>query len=531
MVATEQSFNTTIAAEVARRRTFAIISHPDAGKSTLTEKLLLYSGAVAEAGTVRARRGERAVRSDWMALERERGISISSTALRFARDDYLLNLLDTPGHRDFSEDTYRVLSAVDSAVMLLDAAKGLEDQTLRLFEVARRRRIPIVTFINKLDRPGLAPLELLDLIESRLSLRCVPISWPVYRHGALEGIVDRRNRMFIRFARSPHGATIAPEQALPLASITGTPEGEWSVAAEELELLDAVAPLPPADSEWGSEETAVFFGSALQNFGVRLLLDALPDLAPAPQPRHDREGRTRELAAPFSGFVFKVQANMDPRHRDRIAFVRVCSGRFEAGARAVNARTGRTISLNYAHQLFGDERQTVGEAFPGDVVALVNAADVRIGDTLFEDEPVEFPPLPTFAPERFTLARNRDSSRYKQFHNGLRQLEQEGVVQVLRHPHYGEQTPILAGVGEMQFEVAAYRLEHEFGAPVELTPASYALARRTDQAGARTLRDIHSADVAVRSDGTLLALFDSEFRLRHVERDHPGLMLDTILAV
>jgi peptide chain release factor 3 len=531
MLGAQQPSKGAIAAEIARRRTFAIISHPDAGKSTLTEKLLLYGGAVSEAGAVRSRRGQRNVRSDWMALEQQRGISITSTVLRFEHRDHVLNLLDTPGHRDFSEDTYRVISAVDAAVMLLDAAKGLEEQTLRLFEIARRRGIPILTFVNKLDRPGRAPLELLDEIESRLALRCIPVNWPVGQNGVVDGIVDRRERTFIRFGRTTHGATVAPERALPLSELATSLNGDWRAAAEELELLDAVAPLPTSGVAHGRDETPVFFGSALQNLGVRLLLDALLTFAPPPSPRLDRDGNARPLEAPFSGFVFKVQANMDPRHRDRIAFVRICSGRFEPGARVVNARTGRPITLSYAHQLFGVDRQSLDEAFPGDIVAIVNAADVLIGDTLFQGERVEFPPLPTFAPERFVLARNRDSSRYKQFRNGLAQLDQEGVVQVLRHPHYGEQNPVLAGVGEMQFDVAAYRLEHEFGAPVELSPAPYALARRTDTQGARTLGGIRGAEVAVRSDGTLLALFDSEFRLRHVERDHPELTLDPILAV
>jgi peptide chain release factor 3 len=324
---------------------------------------------------------------------------------------------------------------------------------------------------------------------------------------------------------------VASEQALPLAELTTSLDGDWRAAAEELELLDAVAPLPEHGVTHGSDETPVFFGSALQNFGVRLLLDALLAFAPPPSPRLDRSGTERPLETPFSGFVFKVQTNMNPRHRDRIAFIRICSGRFEPGSRVVNARTGRAVTLSYAHQLFGVERQSLDEAFPGDIVAIVNAADVRIGDTLFQGERVEYPPLPTFAPERFALARNRDSSRYKQFRTGLAQLDQEGVVQVLRHPHYGEQNPVLAGVGEMQFDVAAYRLEREFGAPVELSPAPYTLARRTDTEGARTLGGIRGADVAVRSDGTLLALFDSELRLRHVERDHPEVTLDPILAV
>jgi peptide chain release factor 3 len=517
--------------EAARRRTFAIISHPDAGKTTLTEKLLLYGGAIAEAGAVDRRRGRRAAASDWMELERARGISISSTVLRFEHAGTVLNLVDTPGHRDFSEDTYRVLAAADSAVILLDAAKGIEPQTLKLFEVARARRLPLITFVNKLDRPSLEPLALLDEIERTLGLRATPLTWPVGVHGDFEGVVDRRRGSFVRYERNPGGATVAREEVVDTTRIAGPSAERWRTAEEELALIAAVgADLDPGAYLTGAD-TPVFFGSALSNFGVGRLLEAIVELAPAPAARASAEGDVRRLDDPFSAFVFKVQANMDPRHRDRIAFLRVCSGRFEAGMRATNARTGRPLTLSYAHELFGRDRQALDEAYPGDIVGLVNASGLQIGDSVYADERVRFPRPATLAPERFAYARNRDSARYKQFRRGLTQLEQEGVVQVLRFPERGDQLPLLAGVGEMQFEVARYRLEHELGAPADLTPAEYRVARRTDEAGERALSGLRGVAVAHRADGTRLALFETEFHLRQARERVPELTLAPLLEV
>jgi peptide chain release factor 3 len=529
--AADAALGDAVGREAARRRTFAIISHPDAGKTTLTEKLLLYGGAIAEAGAVHGRRGRRAAASDWMELERARGISVSSTVLRFEHAGCVLNLLDTPGHRDFSEDTYRVLAAADAAVILLDAAKGIEPQTLKLFEVARARGLPLVTFVNKLDRPSLEPLALLDEIERTLGLRPTPLTWPVGIHGDLEGIVDRRHGTFVRFHRSPGGASTAEEEVVDVERLSGASAERWRTADEELALVNAVgADLDPERFLAGTD-TPVFFGSALSNFGVRHLLEALVELAPAPSARTSTDGSRREVDSPFSAFVFKVQANMDPRHRDRIAFLRVCSGRFETGTKVMNARTGRLLALSYAHELFGRERQTLVEAYPGDVVGIVNAADLQIGDTVYLDEPVAYPRPATLAPERFAYARNRDSGRYKQFRRGLTQLEQEGVVQVLRFPASGDQLPLLAGVGEMQFEVARYRLEHEFGAPADFTTAQYKLARRTDEDGELRLRSARGVAVAHRADGTRLALFETEFHLRKVRERAPELTLHPLLEV
>jgi peptide chain release factor 3 len=516
-------------AEAARRRTFAIISHPDAGKTTLTEKLLLYGGALGrEAGAVKARGDRRSATSDWMELEQQRGISITSTVLQFPYRDRVVNLLDTPGHRDFSEDTYRVLTACDAAVMVLDAAKGIEPQTLKLFEVCRARGLPLITFVNKWDRPGLSPLELIDDIESHLSLMCTPVTWPVGIAGDFRGVVDRRDGRFTRFTRTARGATAAEEEVLDQEAAAASEGDAWSAAADELELLEGTE----HDRELflGGETTPMFFGSAITNFGVRLLLDAIVDEVPPPAPRDDSAGTSRPLDASFSGFVFKVQANMDRAHRDRIAFLRVCSGRFERGMVVTHGRTGKPFATKYAHSVFGQERETLEEAFPGDVVGLVNATDVRVGDSLYVGEPVEFPPIPSFAPEHFAITRTTDVSRSKQFRSGVQQLDEEGVVQVLRDPDFGDQAPVLAAVGSLQFEVAKHRLENEFGAPVELTPTRYRVARRTDAASRATLRAMQGVDVLERSDGTLLALFESVYWLDRLEGEHPELTLERLIA-
>ena len=516
--------------EAARRRTFAIISHPDAGKTTLTEKFLLYGGALQSAGAVKARGERRRVTSDWMEMEQKRGISITSTVLQFPYRDTVMNLLDTPGHRDFSEDTYRVLAAADAAVMVLDAAKGIEPQTLKLFEVCRERNLPLLTFINKWDRPGRDPLELLDQIESQLSIVPTPVTWPVGIPGDFRGVVDRASDRYIRFTRTARGATEAGEEERSFAEAAAEEGAAWEAAQDELSLLDEVGAHADPERFRKGEVTPVFFGSALTNFGVRLLLDAVVDLAPAPTPRDDVAGMPRPLDAPFSAFVFKVAANMDPSHRDRIAFVRVCSGHFERGMVVTHGPTGKPFATKYAHSVFGQERDTIEDAWPGDVVGLVNATDVKVGDALWADVPVEFPRLPEFAPEHFVVARAKDSGRFKQFRRGIAQLDEEGVVQVLRDQDLGDQAPILAAVGPMQFEVASHRLEHEFGAPAELSPTTWRIARRTDEASTEQLRSMQGVAVYQRADGTRYALFESPYWLARVEGDHPELALDRLVA-
>jgi peptide chain release factor 3 len=465
-----------------------------------------------------------------MEMEQQRGISITSTVLQFPYRDRVLNLLDTPGHRDFSEDTYRVLAAADTAIMVLDASAGIEPQTLKLFEVCRERRIPLLTFINKWDRPGKDPLELTDEIETTLELATMPISWPVGIAGDFRGLIDRRSGDYVKFTRSARGATEAGEEVLDPAKAEEVEGDSYTTAVEQIELLEAVGSDFDQELFEAAEATPVFFGSALTNYGVRLLLDAVADLAPSPKPRPDAEGEPRPLEAPFSGFAFKVQANMDPSHRDRIAFVRVCSGRFERGMVVTHGRTGKPFSTKYAHSVFGQERDTLEEAFPGDVIGLVNATEVRVGDTLFLEQPVEFPGIPAFAPELFAIARPKDVGRFKQFRKGIAQLDEEGVVQVLRDRDLGDQEPMLAAVGQMQFEVASARLADEFGSPAEISMTRYSIARVTDEETMANLRGMSGVRVLERSDGTLLALFESVYWLQRIESDHPDWVLEPRVA-
>ncbi len=520
--------------EAARRRTFAIISHPDAGKTTLTEKFLLYAGAVQRAGAVKARDGRRSATSDWMELERQRGISISSTVLQFPYRDHMINLLDTPGHRDFSEDTYRVLAGVDAVVMVLDTAKGIEAQTLKLFEVCRARRLPVLTFLNKYDRPGREPLELLDEIEAQIGLRPTPVTWPVGYAGDLRGVVDRRTGDYIRFTRTDRGASLAPEALVP-ADVAAAEEGAaWVAAQDELGLLDAVGADLDLESFLAGDSTPLFVGSALTNFGVRMILDAIVDLAPSPSPRIDVKDEPRPLDAAFSAFVFKVQANMDPSHRDRLAFARICSGRFARGMTVECDRTGRELTTKYATTAFGADRETVEEAYPGDVVGLVNATGLNLGDTIYaagpDRVPVTFPPIPRFSPEVFATARPLDTGRAKQFRRGLEQLDEEGVVQVLRDPDLGDASTILAAVGQLQFDVFGHRLASEFNAPAEILNAGYQAIRRTDPQSAPRLREIGGIRILHRSDGALVALFENRYRLARLEADEPELMLEPLVA-
>jgi peptide chain release factor 3 len=518
--------------EAGRRRTFAVISHPDAGKSTLTEALALHAAAINTAGAVHGKAGRRGVTSDWMAMEKDRGISITSAVLKFDYDGHVLNLLDTPGHADFSEDTYRVLEAVDCAIMLLDSAKGLEPQTLKLFDVCRSRHVPVVTFVNKWDRPGREPLELLDEIEQRIGLRPTPVNWPVGIAGDFRGLIERATGEYTAYTRQPGGAQKAleevfkdPEEARKRAGAA------FDAAEEEIALLTEIGADVDMPSFLAGESTPVLFGAALPNFGVRRLLDAMCDLAPAPKPRADVEGEQRPVESPFSGLVFKVQANMDPAHRDRVAFVRVCSGRFERGMVLTHAATRRPFATKYAQAMFGQERETLETAFPGDVIGLVNAAALRPGDTLYADQPVSYPPIPSFAPEHFAVVRCKDAGKYKQFRRGIDQLDTEGVVQVLSSDLRGDQAPVLAAVGPLQFDVVMHRLEHEFGAKSELSHLNYELARLTDEAGPEALKGARGAEVLTRRlDGALLALFADKWRLNAIKRDNPSLRLDPLLA-
>src|SRR5271165_693375 len=521
-----------VLAEAGRRRAFAVISHPDAGKSTLTEALALHASAITQAGAVHGKAGRRGVTSDWMAMERARGISITSAALRFDYRGTVLNLLDTPGHADFSEDTYRVLSAVDCAIMLLDSAKGLEPQTLKLFDVCRSRAIPVITFVNKWDRPGREPLELLDEIEQRIGLRPAPVNWPVGVAGDFRGLIERATGDYVTFTRTPGGAGRALETVLDAAAGAARDGDVFAAAQEELALLEEIyGSRLDEESFLAGVSSPVLFGAALPNFGVRRLLDAVTSFAPPPAPRDDVKGSPRPVDAPFSGLVFKVQANMDPAHRDRVAFVRVASGRFERGMVLTHAATGRPFATKYAQAMFGQERETVETAYPGDVIGLVNAGALRPGDTLYADVPVSFPPIPSFAPEHFGVVRCKDAGKYKQFRRGIDQLDTEGVVQVLSSDLRGDQAPVLAAVGPLQFDVVLHRLEHEFGARSGLDHLDYSMARLTDAAGAAALAGQRGAEVLTRRlDGALLALFADKWRLNAIKRDNPSMLLEPLLA-
>ena len=469
-----------IAQEIQRRRTFAIISHPDAGKTTLTEKLLLYGGAVQLAGSVTARKNQRATTSDWMELERKRGISISSTVLQFDYDGYRINLLDTPGHKDFSEDTYRVLTAVDAVVMVIDAGKGIEAQTLKLFEVCKQRGVPIFTFMNKCDRPMKDPLSLLDELERVLGIGAFPVNWPIGNGFEFQGVYDRHARQFHLFERTVGGKHRAPVEVGGLDDPIireRLDEETFRKVSEELEVLEGAGETFDEAEVLAGKTTPVFFGSGVNNFGVQLLLDGFLKHSPPPKPRVMAGTQIAPENPAFSGFIFKIQANMDPRHRDRIAFVRVCSGKFERDMAVTHSRSAKKVRLSSSHKLFGNERETVDEAFPGDIIGLVGHDGFGIGDTLTTDPTISYKEIPRFTPEAFAYLHNPNTAKYKQFRQGLDQLLQEGVIQVLHPRNSSIKVPLLAAVGPLQFEVVQFRLESEYGAASRLEAAPWTVVR------------------------------------------------------
>ena len=464
--------------EVARRRTFAIISHPDAGKTTLTEKLLLFAGAIQIAGSVKARKASRHASSDWMEIEKQRGISVASSVMQMEYRDCVINLLDTPGHQDFSEDTYRVLTAVDAALMVIDAANGVEPQTIRLLQVCRARNTPIITFINKMDREVREPLDLLAELEEHLGMDAVPFSWPVGMGRAFGGVFDiRRDRM--RVFRS--GADRVGADSDDIIEGIGNPDiatrfgDAFKQASGEMELLaDASQPFD-RDAFLDGKQTPVFFGSAINNFGVQEVLDALVDLAPEPGPRHALQREVKPDENKFSGVVFKVQANMDPSHRDRVAFVRVCSGHFERGMRMKVARSGKEIRPNNVVSFLSQRRELLDDAYAGDVIGIPNHGVLHLGDVLTEGETLQFTGLPFFAPELFQAVEVADPLRTKQLRIGLNQLGEEGAIQVFRPDSGGAM--LLGAVGQLQFEVVAHRLKSEYGVQARMMPSRYSMAR------------------------------------------------------
>jgi peptide chain release factor 3 len=512
--------------EVARRRTFAIISHPDAGKTTLTEKLLLYAGAIELAGAVRGRRNRRHATSDWMALEQERGISMTSAALEFELEGRRMALIDTPGHKDFSEDTYRALIASDSVVMVIDAGKGVETQTRKLFEVARRHRLPILTFINKLDHPSRDPMELLDDLEHTLGIAAAPVNWPVGSAERFRGVYGLQSRELLLYEREGQGQRKASVDMTAFDD----PEAIEVIGVEaHAHLKDALdlirvagTPFDVAEYLMG-RQTPVFFGSALTNFGLEPFLRALVEIAPPPQPRLTDRGIVNPTDERFTGFVFKIQANMDPRHRDRVAFVRVCSGQFTKDMVMSNSRNGQLVRASRAYRFFGRDRETVSVAFAGDIVGLVNPGQFGIGDTLYDGEPLRFLEMPRFPAEHFGRVRLRDT-RYKQFDEGLRQLEEEGLMQVF-YVTAGRREPIVGVVGALQFDVIVSRLRTEYNVEASVDPSPHTAARWPAGPTGPLPTPGGKSQIAEDSRGRRMLLFGSQFDLEYFERQHPTVAL------
>ena len=525
---------TEIRAAVERRRTFAIISHPDAGKTTLTEKLLLYGGAIQEAGEVQNRRANRRqATSDWLAIEQQRGISVTSTVLQFEYEGFHINLLDTPGHQDFSEDTYRTLAAADNAVMLVDAAKGLEAQTRKLFEVCRLRGLPTFTFVNKLDRPGMSPLELLDQIERELGLTVYAVNWPVGMGADFRGVYDRRTGLVHLFERQAQGRTQALELVVPLDD----PRAEAAIPAkmleqlkEELEILDGVGPEFDLEAVHAGKMTPLLFGSAITNFGVEPFLRAFLAHAAAPGSHESSAGLIEPDYPEFSGFVFKLQANMDPRHRDCLAFVRVCSGKFTKDMTVTHARTGKVLRLARPQKLFARERESLEEAYAGDVVGFNNPGAFAIGDTVYTGAKLVYPGIPSFSPELFANLRNPNPAQAKKFQKGVAQLEEEGAVQILRPVDAATHEPILAAVGQLQFEVVQFRLNSEYGVETRLEPLPFTSARWVSEGWDALRRADRLYEVYTAQDRfeRPVLLFRSEWHLRRAEENNPGLGLSPI---
>ncbi len=516
---------TTHAQEAARRRTFAIISHPDAGKTTLTEKLLLFGGAIQVAGSVKGRKAARHATSDWMALEKERGISVTSSVMQFPYDDCVVNLLDTPGHADFGEDTYRVLTAVDSALMVIDVAKGVEERTIKLMEVCRLRDTPIMTFINKLDREGRSPIDLLDEVESVLGIQCAPVTWPIGMGSRLKGVYHlisgevhlyEPGRNFTR-----QDSTIFPSIDSPeLAQRIGAEM--LAELRDELDLVQGASHPFDLAAYRAGRQTPVFFGSAVNNFGVQPLLDFFVEHAPPPQPRATTSRTVEPTESKLTGFVFKIQANMDPQHRDRVAFMRVCSGRFEAGMKTLHVRSGKEMKLANALTFMASDREIAAEAWPGDVIGIHNHGTISIGDTFTEGEALGFTGIPNFAPELFRRARLRDPLKLKQLQKGLAQLSEEGATQFFR-PMMSNDL-ILGAVGVLQFDVVAYRLKDEYSVDASFEPVTVTTARWVHCDNARKLeefRDRNAMNLAVDGAGELVYLAPTRVNLQLTQERWP----------
>jgi peptide chain release factor 3 len=513
--------------EVARRRTFGIISHPDAGKTTLTEKLLLFSGAIQLAGTVKGRKSGRHATSDWMDIEKQRGISVASSVMQFEYRDHVVNLLDTPGHQDFSEDTYRVLTAVDSALMVIDAAKGVEEQTIKLLNVCRMRNTPILTFMNKMDRETRDPLELLDEVESVLKIECAPVTWPIGMGKAFRGVYHLLRDEILLFTPGNERAdqTFEVVKGIDNPRLAEMFPLEIEQLKMEVELVHGASHSFDLDAYLAGKQTPVFFGSAINNFGVREILDALIEWAPPPRPRDATVRSVEPQEAGFSGFVFKIQANMDPAHRDRIAFLRVCSGRFERGMKLKHLRINREIKVSSVVTFMASTREQVEEAYAGDIIGLPNHGNMQIGDSFSEGEMLQFTGIPYFAPDFFRTVRIRNPLKIKQLHKGLQQLGEEGAVQVFKPVHGGDL--ILGAVGVLQFEVVASRLLNEYGVDAVFEGTNISSARWITSDDKKALgefeKSIAGNNVAFDAAGNMAYLASSAVNLRHVQERWPQL--------
>jgi len=509
--------------EAARRRTFAIISHPDAGKTTLTEKLLLYGGALHEAGSIRARKATRHAASDWMSIEQDRGISVTSSVLRFEKDNIKYNLLDTPGHKDFSEDTLRTLVAADSGLMVIDVAKGVEEQTEKLFEVCKMRKVPVITFVNKCDRPGMDPLEVLSNVENKLGIEAIPASWPVGYGQKFQGIYDLIGKELHLYRKAKHGAQKAETETFTLEEgldETNLSDHEKEQLEEEVMLIEDMFADMDQDKFQVGEASPVFFGSALNNFGLDVFLKYFSDLAPSPQIYSDAEGSQRNLDEPFSGFIFKLQANMNPDHRDCAAFIRITSGKFERGLNVTHEGTGKKVKMSTPHTLMGDERNILEEAYPGDIVSLFSPGFFRIGSTLYADKPIRFNVIPLFTPEHFMKVSTKDPFKRKQLREGLKQLSEEGVVHVFEVPNGVGNELLLGTVGVLQFEVVEHRMQAEYGVELHMQPVNYHAARWLPHESGEIIKKLessYSTHVTKDMEENPIVLLESAYALSQAE--------------
>ena len=510
--------------EISKRRTFAIISHPDAGKTTLTEKLLLFGGAIQLAGTVKGRKAARHATSDWMELEKQRGISVTSSVMQFAYKDAVVNLLDTPGHEDFSEDTYRTLTAVDSALMVIDVAKGVEARTIKLMDVCRMRDTPILTFVNKLDREGRDPIEIMDEIEAVLKMPCAPVTWPIGMGKRLAGVFDLRTNTTHLFSATHGGKALQGEliEGLDNPLLDELLGDQAEELRDEIDLVRGASHELDLDAYLRGEQTPVFFGSAINNFGVRELLDAFVDYAPGPRARNTATRLVEPQESRFTGFVFKIQANMDPAHRDRVAFLRVCSGSYRKGMKMKHVRIGKTVQISNAITFQADERRQVEEAWPGDIIGLHNHGSIQIGDTFSEGEALKYEGIPYFAPELFRRVVLKDPLKMKALQKGVLQLCEEGATQVFRPLKNNDL--ILGAVGVLQFDVAAHRLKGEYGVEAVVEPISVATARWVqcddDKLLAR-FRDKAHEHLALDGDDQLVYLAPTRVNLNLAEERWP----------